>query len=227
MPRFRPRISLLTVLLLTTIAGMALVIVQLWREVGPLRKEVHKLRQFVGELSIDDHTRIHAIEVRQPNPNLWRWRLFLPPGAQYKLVEFGGPLPPRGKLSNKHWLAALRNASIGSSEYLNEQFQGEFTLDVSLAPVEGGWRFQIFGLGSDAQSHYTFADNWPGRMGRSERSDIWPAQQRVFPPGEPILLLHLSKRIRKSARGIGTEPQAPSELVEGIALWLEPPGIAK
>ena len=35
MPRFRPRISILTALLLTTIVGMAIVLVQLWKEVEP------------------------------------------------------------------------------------------------------------------------------------------------------------------------------------------------
>ena len=38
--RFRFQVSLLTALLLMTIVGMAVVIVQLWREVHPLRQEV-------------------------------------------------------------------------------------------------------------------------------------------------------------------------------------------
>ena len=63
MPRFRPRISILNALLLTTIVAMAIVIVQLWREVGPLRTEVRQLRNQTGKLSILDPTKTHAIEV--------------------------------------------------------------------------------------------------------------------------------------------------------------------
>ena len=53
MPRIRARISLLTALLLITIAGMAIVIVQLWRKVEPLQAEVRNLRRELGYLSIN------------------------------------------------------------------------------------------------------------------------------------------------------------------------------
>ena len=41
--RWRLRFSLFSALLLMTIAGMAIVIAQLWHEIGPLRKEVRRL----------------------------------------------------------------------------------------------------------------------------------------------------------------------------------------
>jgi hypothetical protein len=46
MPGFRPRISLSFALLLMTIAGMAVVIVQLWCEIEPSRQELKRLRLF-------------------------------------------------------------------------------------------------------------------------------------------------------------------------------------
>jgi hypothetical protein len=47
----RPRISILTALLLMTILGMAIVIWQLWHKVGPLQTEVKQLREERGTWS--------------------------------------------------------------------------------------------------------------------------------------------------------------------------------
>jgi hypothetical protein len=216
MPRFRPRLSLLTALLFMTIAGMALVIARLWREVGPLRGEVRELRQFVGELSIDDKTKILAIEVRQPDPNFWHWRVYLPPGKEYKLLQFDGLLPPRGKLSNKDWLAALRKAPVNKSESTGEQFEGEFTIDTTLTPVGDTWKLEMFYLDGTMDARYAFQDNWPAERFRNEASDIWPLHQREYEPGEPI----------RGVRG-RVRPSISNKPAEGIALWLEPPALNK
>jgi hypothetical protein len=96
MPRFRPRISLLTALLLITIAGMAIVLVQLWREVGPLRAKVRQLRNKVGVLSIDDPTKVCAILVRTSPDHVWKWRVWIPEGRSYLLKYAGGTIPKSG-----------------------------------------------------------------------------------------------------------------------------------
>jgi hypothetical protein len=96
MPRFRPRISLLTALLLTTIIGMAIVLVQLWREVGPLRGEVQMLRNETGRLSIEDLGSIHAIEVRTNDPMMWKWRVWIPKGMNVNAMVNWGTVPHEG-----------------------------------------------------------------------------------------------------------------------------------
>ncbi|MCI0492400.1 MAG: hypothetical protein L0Z07_05650, partial [Planctomycetes bacterium] len=55
--RFRPRFTLLTLLLLMTIVAMAIAMIQLWREVGPLRADNRRLRQEFGYLSIRDENK--------------------------------------------------------------------------------------------------------------------------------------------------------------------------
>lgn len=96
MLRFRPRLSLLTALLLTTIAGMAIVIVQLCREVGPLRTEVRQLRAELGRLWIEDESKIHAIQVRQDEELTWRWRVWIPQGEDIWLHLQWGDVPKTG-----------------------------------------------------------------------------------------------------------------------------------
>ena len=67
--------SLLTAVLLMTIVGMAIVIVQLWREVAPLRAEVRRFRDEMGQLTISDPSKFHAIEVRTSDKMIWKWRI--------------------------------------------------------------------------------------------------------------------------------------------------------
>lgn len=96
MPRVRPQISLLSALLLMTIVGMAIVIAQLWSEVGPIREEVRRLRDEVGELSIEDMTRMHAIEVRTGDPLMWKWRMWVPEGQTVVVRSQWGEVPRTG-----------------------------------------------------------------------------------------------------------------------------------
>jgi hypothetical protein len=94
--RWWPRFSLLTSFLLLTIAGMAIVVVRLWREVSPLRAEVWQLRDETGRLSIDDPTRIHAIEVRTSEPLLWKFRVWVPEGEKAIVRSRWGGVPRVG-----------------------------------------------------------------------------------------------------------------------------------
>jgi hypothetical protein len=100
MYRFRPRISLISALLLMTIVGMAMVIAQLWHEVGPLRKEVRALRNEVGRLSIDDPTKVHAIEVRTNEQLSWKWRVWVPENAKVSFHTKWGNVPRTGVPAN-------------------------------------------------------------------------------------------------------------------------------
>lgn len=96
MPRFRPRISLISALLLLTIAGMAIVVVQLWREVGPLREEVHRLRNETGRLFVDDKTKLHAIQVETDSILTWKWRVWIPDNQKFNVYFTGENIPEHG-----------------------------------------------------------------------------------------------------------------------------------
>jgi hypothetical protein len=94
---WRPRFSLLSALLLMTVAGLAIIVVRLWREVGPLRAEVAQLRNETGRLSVGDPTRVHAIEVRTREPLLWKWRVWVPEGQKNVLARYYfGKIPSSG-----------------------------------------------------------------------------------------------------------------------------------
>lgn len=85
MPHIRPRFSLLTALMFVTIVGMAIVVVQLWHEVGPLRAENKRLNEERGRLVIGDPNVLQAIEIpaRFAGEDRRSYRVYVPPGQSH------------------------------------------------------------------------------------------------------------------------------------------------
>jgi len=83
--RARPRFSLSTLLLVTTIAALGVAVWQLGREVVPMREEVRRLRDEVGDLFVEDESKLCAIRVRTDDDLTWKWRVWIPPGRGYRL----------------------------------------------------------------------------------------------------------------------------------------------
>jgi hypothetical protein len=148
MYRFRPRISLLSALLLLTIVAMAIVIVQLWREVGPLRSEVRELRNEVGLLSIEDKSKLHAIEVRTNQDLFWKWRIWVPEGMKAKLKFFCGHAPLKGYPAATAVKDQLRS--------------GEQWVSISFQKITGtdDWRCVLQDFGSTMYLPIPKSDRW-------------------------------------------------------------------
>src|SRR5689334_4545078 len=102
MPRFRLRISLLTVLLLMTIVGMGIGLWRQYRELVPLRSQVRDLRQQLGALTIDDDRKFHVVQVPEPGGFHWRWRIWLPKGYDY-WVAIADTVPKEGITRPNSW----------------------------------------------------------------------------------------------------------------------------
>src|SRR6186713_5182 len=96
--RFRPRISILTTLLLMTILGLALVVAQLWREVGPLRAANKRLNEERGTLVMGDREKLHAIEIpaRFAGECLTSFRIYVPPEQTYVAYVCVNDVPKTG-----------------------------------------------------------------------------------------------------------------------------------
>jgi hypothetical protein len=147
MPNLRPRISILTALLLMTIAGMAIVIMQLWREVGPLRAETQQLRNETGRLSIEDPRKIHAIEVRTNDTMMWKWRVWIPAGMKVNAMANWGTVPHEG----------VPNAQCGVELDPGERW---VTLRVTRNSIDGDWIARIETSGSGSGVKIDEKDYW-------------------------------------------------------------------
>src|SRR4051812_48010133 len=143
MRRFRPRLSLLTALLLMTIIGLATVVVLQWREVGPLRAEKRRMRSELGYLNIDDPTKAYAIQLNTVGDEPWKWRVYLPPGGKYEMCCFSGhPLPTAMALQGRNWPAKVKGHGGGVTS-MSSDLRGEFMVEAKLEKKGRLWTFHF------------------------------------------------------------------------------------
>src|ERR1700742_2194003 len=83
--RWRPRVSLVAALLLMAVVGMAIVMVQMWRESGAQRQEIDRLRTELGYLSIDNANLICVKQIDVNEPDTRRLRIHLPKDKTFTL----------------------------------------------------------------------------------------------------------------------------------------------
>ena len=116
MSRLRLRISLLSALLLITIAGLLLVIWRLYGELVPLRLEVLRWRNEAGILTLTDKSKMHSVYRKTHDEKTWRWRVYMPEKHDYWLSVVVNGIPNGGyPETTSH---GLRLASgMASNEY--------------------------------------------------------------------------------------------------------------
>ncbi len=225
----RPRFSSATLLLAFAIVALALVVILQRREISPLRAELLQLRQQRGQLMIENPARAYAVRVPQPDPNLWRWRVYLPPHQKYRLVNVQGTIPPRlispqkGK-DDSTWVADLNQApSVARCEHTGPELSGEFNVEVSLFHYEDRWRVVVDPGHDITELPPSFIEgDWLAPTDRCESTENLVGNQRDYGDHEPIVLLQLEKPVVSPAPGGGTKRSEPTVPAPGIALWLEP-----
>jgi hypothetical protein len=196
-----PRISLLSALLVMTIIGMAIVLILLWREVGPLREEVRRLRDEMEMLVVDDPTKIHAIQVKTRDELTWKWRVWIPEGRVYVIRSNGDAVPKEGFPKD------------GGSMWIHEA--GEYVIG-----------YEIDRDGQDGQWHGKTTLSGTGSVGKDEQSWVtWSNRTstgggvstslKTFEPGERIELI----RHRASQATDSSKIEDPAA---GFIIWLEP-----
>jgi len=109
---FRPRFSLFTLLLLTTIISLSVALWRVGSEVVPLREEVRELRNELGILQINESDKIHAIRVETFEDSFYRFRIYLPKGKQYTFNYAYSDIPVEGVPT------AAESSSVEPGEYL-------------------------------------------------------------------------------------------------------------
>lgn len=198
---WRPRFSIFSALLLMTILALTIVVVQLWREVSPLRADVRRLRDEVGALSVDDKTKLHAIRVRTPDEFVWKWRIWIPEGRVYQLKQAGDKIPKQG--------FPATNGSIRLDT------PGEIWVEYRIMPdpVSGLWMDHLSTSSASVGSSSQEWVNWKRRTSTGEGVSY------TTKAGEPADKMILAReRVSQSVTN-SSQIENPSA---GFMIWLEP-----
>jgi hypothetical protein len=199
-----------------TIAGMAIVIVQLWREVGPLRNEVTARRAEMGELFITDPNKAHAIGVDWNRDGVWRWRLYLPErphrGNTWAVRTYFGNQAAFPSEDLEDWLAAIRAGERRQWSSIGGIRDGETTFEILLAKDGDGWFLQDESDGAKERVPKAFnawldePDQW------FPISKVLSSSQTVYENGEPIVLLCIQRANDSRTNSAGADT---------IVVWIE------
>lgn len=193
-----PRFSLLTLVLATTIVALGITVYLQHRELAPLRMENQRLRAEIGELTVEDPSKLHVIAVEKPGGYRWEWRIHYPEGHDWwiHLAEH----VPNNTLPAKSDAEAFLGAR-----------GGEVTLIAEVLRGEDGKRYLY--LRSDTQnSPYLNIDQSDWVNGRTMLSVAITGEglQVSSEVDEPLELL----RLESDKRG------KPEGYDEGLLIWI-------
>lgn len=208
--RARPRFSLLTLVLVTTIVGLSITVVLLYRELAPLRTEVRTLREETGQLLVDDPTKLQAIEIETYNDWAWKWRVWVPPETGWIVGTKVKEIPPKGEFPAVSGLT-LRHMKEGRETLITARIEtkptGELRCAIAcegvttyepIAPEEAKWLLE--GL--------------RGSSFNGVGSTI-----RVAESGTPFTLLR--KRVFYQSATGSIPPIPEPNATDGLLIWLE------
>ena len=247
----RPRVSLLTLLLVTTIVAMALVIGIQANRVSALQSKLssnvhrlqHELKQLknyeLGSLAIteEDSDKVHAIcpQRRGIQARLERAiRVYLPKSVRYRLTVYQGVLPTKTHPSQaKERLQAVREQATARYPAADghEIAPGEYDLFLQLTRVaesQHDWDVAIEGqrvgdkISGGLLSTYRLSAPWlADPMLARMRLGVGP-HQLVVEPGEPVQLVSIIKAVEVPRPSGLRATRGPKQPAQGIEFWLEP-----
>lgn len=200
----RPRFSLLNLLLLMAIIGMGITIATLWGEVAPLRTENRRLRDELGEITITDRTKLHAIRVPNQGEFVWKWRVWLPSGGRYLVRSEGGPLRV-----TKSGYPAYGGSMAVAAAAAGEEVWVEYRITKNAnGEWRGATRTSTGSVGSDVH-------DWVPNRRKVSTTDGVGSTTKVGEPGERLLLA----RFRTADAGSSADIPDPAD---GFIIWIEP-----
>ena len=199
----RRRFSLRMLMALVAATALLLVIWSNYRisqSNRSLRAENRRLRDEVGEVSIEDPRQLHAIQVPSRDPGLeWIFRLWIPEGREYRARVVGDQIPKRGY----------------------PQDGGTITL----GPGEQVLRYRIAKRGDEDKFFGTLSSLSAGVGGNEHEWPRWPSMVSTtegvgkttvaFPPGQVVEVC----RHRVSQAFSSDRMEDPSA---GFLIWMEP-----
>lgn len=104
-------------------------------------QELVQLRRDAGYLQISDESKVHFVALPRIAINTYRWRVFVPKGANYQLSATVGDLPPKG------FPAGGGGVGFNAGEYLVgfellKRADGEWEFYVSTEGARSGGRIE-------------------------------------------------------------------------------------
>lgn len=211
----KPKVSMLTSLLLFTIFALG---VTLWRtgyEVMPLREQAKSYRRELGHFKVEDPDKIHAQGAQGVYSRVWKWQLYLPVTRTYKLNVFEGVASERAPNFKQVWLDGLQSREF-------ELIDGQFSLDVSVEEYDGKWWCR-YGYHNEIKATFEIQPNedWLKDLQKfTAHGDAGQGVVGTFAPDEPVILMHMRRGIITTV-GDDWAIEEPIGAADSLVIWIE------
>jgi hypothetical protein len=161
------------------------------REAVQLRMQLTQYQAELGELSVIDTAKVHAIglRMRPEDRGRWKWRIYVPPGRTWQLLLVDSP----AALDRNGVQAQLRGDQAGSSPLAAPVSAGEFVLEAVIIPPGDDTRPSYLACAINGQRCAELplsGVDWVAAY--DSRFSVGPNDRSVWEPGEQALLLALS-----------------------------------
>ena len=215
----RARFSLRTLLILIGLLCFAIGSYVIARKLSDADRELRKLRNEAGVLSVDDPTKIQVIAVDVDEPNTWRWRMFIPKGHRYSW-NIAAEQIPRDQPPKR----------AGMSGFSNEPYwerDNEVLVTAKLRQEDdGSWRLSVDPRIGDSKNQMAGASlkipkekiEWmtDGRASSTDGRVVGGKGVQVIDPKGPIILLQRRPTERQPD---GSDQPSPNPM-PGYMIWL-------
>ena len=188
--KFRPKVSLLSFLLAISLVAVGFSHWHNSRKLHFVTSELLKLRSEAGYITVEDKSKFHALAIESGDPNIWKWRLFIPKGTKYKWNIAGENIPqstPPAKpgvssISNEQYWETDTNVLV--TAHLKEIDSGDWILTVS--SKIGNSKSQMGGVTLQIPADKM---KWMRTVSSFENREIGTREIAIRDPHGPIILL--------------------------------------
>ncbi len=226
------RISLLSAILLLTIASLGGALFHSWRantqlraEFAPIKAENERLRAEGGGLTIDDPNNVHVIKVPETRDSVWIYRVYLPEGPEYYVGVLINKLPSRPEERPR----LIRTQDLGFN-IVKALSDSALQMGHTISPGEHLLTVAVDSHQDESATVSLFIDNF--LMGSSRRTRHWPAEKwgsdlaasesvdeqiAISPNSLPLIL----RRERHSQSGAVSIYRAEDGSDHGFIFWID------
>ncbi len=198
LPRGWFRFSILNLLLLTTVVVLGITVAIQATKLGPLSKEVNRLKAERDELHVVDPTKINAVQLTTNREYEWKWKVWIPEGVEYgfSLCEANAKAEDVRRESN----AAYSCGEI------------EITYRIEFDPLSKIWKGKLYCPCGQISGR---EQAWVGKSTQTYYGGIFPGETQVLEPEGPILLKNIQVvRVDDGEQDFETN--------RGFSVWLAP-----
>lgn len=217
--KWRPRISLLTFLLLMTTLALGVSLWQIGQDIVPLRDTIRELREELGQFNVADFERVHVQRGETVSGNTWKWRVYLP--DQFSLHAAEGILDELAPGDFTTW----KSNSALQKHLLSLNTVGQFTLELAVEEHGGKWWIKT-ATKNEVRGTTQLKGDWYAELPKQvQYSDASYERVSTTAATEPVVLLYVRRGEKEQVGDTYITKQVAGK-AETLVIWLEPPRVS-